>query len=264
MPQSATTDSRGRFSVTYKPQLTGSIVMRVVVDPAGRYLAVTGASSPVRLLSLSSVTLKGGGTVPTQSALQFTVTVDPPSAGRILRIEQSSDKVRWVPVGQSALKGDGTSVVKVPSPAVGVWSYRATLAQDDEFAAALSPVVGVTVKDIAPLQARGDAYFAATDYKNAAVWDQKVLAVDPTNLVALVALGAAQFNLGNAAEAKKHWLVAAALYPKDAEVHYDLGFLYMNQTPPDTAKMTAEWKKVVAIDPSSDIAKMVANHLKNR
>jgi hypothetical protein len=265
MPRSATTDSRGRFSVTYKPQLPSSIVIRVVVDPAGRYLAVTGASRPVRLLSLSSVTLKGGGTVPTQTALNFTVTVDPPSAGRTLRIEQSNNKVRWVSVGPSAeTKADGASVVKVPNPGVGLWSYRARLAQNDEFAAALSPVAAATVKDVAPLQARGDRYFAATDYRNAAVWEQKVLAIDPNNQVALLALGAAQFNLGHAAEAKKHWLVAAALYPKDAEVHYDLGFLYMNQTPPDTAKMTAEWKQVVAIDPNSDIAKMVASHLKNR
>ena len=61
MPQSATTDSHGRFSITYKPQLTSSIVMRVVVDPAGRYLAVTGQSNPVRLLALSSTSLKEGG-----------------------------------------------------------------------------------------------------------------------------------------------------------------------------------------------------------
>jgi hypothetical protein len=263
MPQSATTDSRGRFSITYKPQFTGSIVMRVVVDPAGRYLAVTGQSNPVRLLSLSSIALTGGGTVPTQTPLNFTVTVDPPRAGRTLRIEQSSDKVRWVPVGPTAqTKADGTSVAKVPSPAVGVWFYRATVAQDDEFAAAVSPVVGATVKDVAPLQARGDKYFAATDYKNAAAWDQKVLDVDPNNEVALLALGAAQFNLGHGDEAKKHWLVAAALYPQNAEVHYDLGFLYLNQTPPDKAKMTAEWKRVAEIDPNSELAKKVASQLK--
>ena len=55
MPQTATTDSRGRFAVTFKPQFTGLILMRVVVDPAGRYLEVTGQSKPVRLLATSSV-----------------------------------------------------------------------------------------------------------------------------------------------------------------------------------------------------------------
>ena len=81
--------------------------------------------------------------------------------------------------------------------------------------------------------------------------------------MALLALGAAQFNQGNAAEAKKQWLIAAGLYPKNAEVHYDLGFLYMSQTPPDKANMTAEWNKVIAIDPNSAIAKSVATHIKS-
>ena len=167
MPQSATTDPRGRFSISYKPQFTGSIVMRVVVDPAGRYLAVTGQSSPVRLLTLSSISLKGGGTIPTKTALKFTVAVDPPGAGRTVRIEQSSDKVRWVPFGTVAqTKADGTSVVSVPGPAVGVWSYRATVAQDDQFAAAVSPVVGATVEDI---KAAAAAYILIINKFNAAI-----------------------------------------------------------------------------------------------
>lgn len=167
MTQSATTDSRGRFTVTYKPQLTGSIVMRVVVDPAGRYLAVTGQSSPVRLLTLSSISLKGGGTIPTKTALKFTVAVDPPGVGRTVKIEQSSDKVRWVPVGAVAkTKADGTSVVSVPGPAVGVWSYRATVAQDDKFAAATSPMVGATVEDI---KAAAAAYIRIVNESNTAL-----------------------------------------------------------------------------------------------
>ena len=127
--------------------------------------------------------------------------------------------------------------------------------------ATLTQKVTANPKDVASLQGLGDLYFASSDYKNAAVWEQKILAVDPKNQVALLALGAAQFNLGNAVEAKKQWLVAAGLYPNSAEVHYDLGFLYMSQTPPDKAKMTAEWKKVVAIDPNSQLAKTVATHL---
>ena len=122
--------------------------------------------------------------------------------------------------------------------------------------------ISANPKDVASLQGLGDAYFAASDYKNAIIWEQKILDVDPKNQVALLALGAAQFNLGNAAEAERNWLVAAKLYPDSAEVHYDLGFLYMSQTPPNTAKMTAEWNKVIAIDPNSAIAKTVATHLK--
>jgi hypothetical protein len=35
----------------------------------------------------------------------------------------------------------------------------------------------------------------------------------------------------------------------------------MSQTPPDKVNMTAEWKKVVAIDPNSNLAKTVATHI---
>jgi len=128
--------------------------------------------------------------------------------------------------------------------------------------AALMKQISANAKDTLSLQALGSIYFASGDYKNAATWEQKVLGVDPKNQVALLSLGAAQFNLGNAAEAKKQWLVAAALYPKNAEVHYDLGFLYLSQTPPDKAQMTAEWQKVIAIDPNSQLAKTVASHIK--
>jgi hypothetical protein len=179
MPQSATTDPRGRFSITYKPQLTGSIVMRVVVDPTGRYLAVTGQSISVRLLTLSSVSLKGGGNIPTKTALKFTVAVDPPGANRTVRIEQSSDKVRWVPVGPAArTQANGTSVVSVPGPAVGSWSYRATVAQDDKFAAAVSPVVAATVEDI---KAAAATYIRIINKSNAAL-DAFNKAVDRSNV----------------------------------------------------------------------------------
>jgi tetratricopeptide (TPR) repeat protein len=127
--------------------------------------------------------------------------------------------------------------------------------------AALMKKISANPKDVASLQSLGDLYFASQDYKNASVWEQKILAVDPKSQVALLALGAAQFNLGNSAAAKKQWLVASALYPKSAEVHYDLGFLYMSQTPPDKVNMNIEWKKVIAIDPNSNLAKTVATHI---
>ena len=100
MAQAATTDSRGRFTITFKPAIETSMVMRVVVDPAGRYLEVTGRSMPVRLLSLSSINLSGGGLVTNQIPVNFTVTVDPPSIGRTVKVEQSSDKVHWTAVGR--------------------------------------------------------------------------------------------------------------------------------------------------------------------
>ena len=127
---------------------------------------------------------------------------------------------------------------------------------------ALMKKVSANPADISSLQGLGDIYFDAADYPTAALWVQKILAIDPKNQVALLALGAAQFNLGNNAEAEKQWLVAAALYPNSVEVNYNLGFLYLSQSPPDMAKVIAAWNKVIAIDPNSSVAKSVATHLK--
>jgi tetratricopeptide (TPR) repeat protein len=128
---------------------------------------------------------------------------------------------------------------------------------DQAQVAALMKKVSANPKDIASLQGLGDLYFASNDYKNASLWEQKILGVDPKNEKALLSIGAAQFNSGNKAEAKKNWLIAAGLYPKNAEVHYDLGFYYMSEKPADTANMKLEWGKVVAIDPTSAMAKSV-------
>ena len=162
-------------------------------------------------------------------------------------------------MGKSDVPGiEGTPTNSATTAAPG----PTTAPVDQVKVAALMKKITANPKDVASLQLLGDAYFAAADYKNASVWEQKILTVDPKNQTALLSLGAAQFNLGNPAEAKKQWLIAAALYPKNAEVHYDLGFLYLSQTPPDKVNMTAEWNKVIAIDPNSDLAKTVASHLK--
>lgn len=129
--------------------------------------------------------------------------------------------------------------------------------------AALMGKIVANPKDTASLQSLGNIYFAAANYASASTWEQKILAFDPKNQEALLALGVSQFNSGNSAEAKKAWLVAARLYPKSAEAHYDLGFLYLSQKPPDTVNMTLEWNKVIAIDPTSELAKSVASSLQS-
>ncbi len=127
--------------------------------------------------------------------------------------------------------------------------------------AGLMEKISTNPKDIASLRELGSIYFAAGDYESAAIWKQKILNIDPKDQLALLALGAAEFNQGNLAVAKKLWLKAVALYPNVAEGHYNLGFLYLTQDPPDKAKAIAEWNKVIAIDPNSSVAKSVATHL---
>ncbi|MCJ7710024.1 MAG: tetratricopeptide repeat protein, partial [Chloroflexi bacterium] len=49
--------------------------------------------------------------------------------------------------------------------------------------------------------------------------------------------------------------------PKNAEAHYDLGFLYLNQVPPDWAAVQREWNTVIELDPTSPLAQTVQSHL---
>jgi len=163
------------------------------------------------------------------------------------------------------LNGKGTDVPGISGKPTGQQTQAAggaaTVPLDQAKVGALMQKITANPKDLVSLAGLGDLYFASSDYKNAQVFEQKIVDIDPKNEKALIALGAAQFNQGNGVEAKKNWLVAAGLYPKSAEVHYDLGFFYMSQTPPDKVNMNAEWAKVIAIDPNSAIAKSVATHI---
>jgi tetratricopeptide (TPR) repeat protein len=126
---------------------------------------------------------------------------------------------------------------------------------------ALMQKITANPKDTASLGELANIYFQAGDYKNSALFSQKVVAIDPKNDTAWVALGAAQFNNVDQASAQKSWEKAIAVNPKNAEAHYDLGFLYLSSEKPDMAKAKKEWNTVIAIDPKSDLAKTVQTHL---
>ena len=119
--------------------------------------------------------------------------------------------------------------------------------------------------DIAALQELGDLYFQVADYQTAASWEERVLAVAPDDVTAHLALGAAQYNLGNSADAEAHWRRVLEIDTADidavVEAHYDLGFMYFSADPPDVDQTIAEWRQVVELAPGSDIAQTVSTHL---
>jgi tetratricopeptide (TPR) repeat protein len=130
-------------------------------------------------------------------------------------------------------------------------------------AAGLVEKLDANPKDVAALVALGDLYFKAGDYKTAGTWMEHAIAIDPENVRARLALGAAKFNLGDAADARRDWLRVIAADPENVEAYYDLGFLYLSENPPDTARAKKMWRKVVEIaPPGSSVAKTVAAHLK--
>jgi cytochrome c-type biogenesis protein CcmH/NrfG len=114
----------------------------------------------------------------------------------------------------------------------------------------------------AVLIALGDVYFKAHDYNTAGGWMKRAVAVAPGSATARLALGAAEFNLGDVADAKQEWLHIVASDRKNTEAFYDLGFLYVSKEPPDMADAKRMWQKVIALAPNSARAKMVAMHLK--
>jgi Tfp pilus assembly protein PilF len=156
-------------------------------------------------------------------------------------------------MGSSAVPGiDGA-----PDPVAS----SSTTPVDQAKVGALMQKITANPKDASSLGELANIYFQAGDYKNSALFSQKVVVIDPTNDSAWVALGAAQFNDVDQAGAKKSWDKAVAINPKNAEAHYDLGFLYLSSEKPDMAKAKAEWTTVIAIDPKSDLAKTVQTHL---
>ncbi len=91
---------------------------------------------------------------------------------------------------------------------------------------------------------------------------KRAVTVAPGNATAHLALGAAEFNIGDIADAQREWLYVIAEDRKNVEAYYDLGFLYVSKEPPDMADAKKVWEKVIALAPKSSEAKTIAMHLK--
>jgi tetratricopeptide (TPR) repeat protein len=115
--------------------------------------------------------------------------------------------------------------------------------------------------DVSTLLALADEFYAGQQYSDAATWLDKALAIEPDNVQGLLARGAVSFNLDDLPAAEATWNKVVVLAPDNQEVHYDLGFLYLNQTTPDWDGVQREWAKVIAIDPTTSLAQLVQQHL---
>ncbi|MHB8891715.1 MAG: tetratricopeptide repeat protein [Candidatus Limnocylindrales bacterium] len=134
-------------------------------------------------------------------------------------------------------------------------------AVDQAKVADLMAKIQANPKDIVSLLALADEFYAGEQFAQAATFLDQLLAIEPENIQALLARGAVSFNLGDLDAAEATWKKVVAIDPKNAEVHYDLGFLYLNQPAPDWAGVQREWNLVIELDPGSDLAKTVQSHL---
>lgn len=107
----------------------------------------------------------------------------------------------------------------------------------------------------------GEAFFQAQQWQSSIDWFTRLVAVDGKNVHARADIGTSRFNLGDQAGAKEAWLAALEIAPDDAQLHYNLGFLYLNSDPPDYAAARKEWQTVVDKAPGSSLAQTVSVHL---
>ena len=120
-------------------------------------------------------------------------------------------------------------------------------ALDQAKLADLTKKVAANPKDVASLQSIADLYFNANDWTNA-----KAVRPEGARRRREERAGPRQprsrrLQRGDNATAEKTWKAGIALHPENAELRYDLGFLYMTTGRMDLMK--TEWAKVVEIDP---------------
>jgi cytochrome c-type biogenesis protein CcmH/NrfG len=152
--------------------------------------------------------------------------------------------------------GSGSGTANLPSPAASDGS-----AINEAEVTSLMQKITANPGDTASLQRLGDIYYGAQDYADAAIFYDKILAIDPKNLDALVARGAVYYNDGDKVNAKKAWDQIIAIDPKNVQAHWDLGFLAMNDASPDWATVQSEWQLVIQLAPDSTFAQSAQQHL---
>jgi len=85
---------------------------------------------------------------------------------------------------------------------------------------------------------------------------------DPNDAEAHLQLGLILFEDEDDYEgARQQWELVTQIDPTIAEAWYNLGFYYADKEPPDCANASAMWAKVVDINPQSDLANNVLNHM---
>jgi cytochrome c-type biogenesis protein CcmH/NrfG len=188
-----------------------------------------------------------------------------PSGGAIVIGRDALRKAAVVVAGLVLIGGIVGGVYAFGQPSVpainGTPAPGASGGLDTAAVSAAMQKLAANPNDVATLQDLADLYYAAEDYTTAKSWLQRILDIDPKNTAALLGYGAAAFNLDDLATAEAKWRAVLAIDANNIEAHYDLGFMYFSQSPPNLDGVKTEWNAVLALNPSDTIKSYVQAHL---
>ncbi len=174
---------------------------------------------------------------------------------------------------------NGSSVPGISGPltsaSASATSSAAGTEIDDAKATTMMERIKKNPKDVEAYKTLADMYWSvgitrlnngdssgATEYLGqSAVFYKKVTTLTPKDANAWVALGEAANLSNDRTTAHDSFLKAIAVDAKNQYAHFDLAVWYLNDSPPQSAKATAEFKIVVAIDPKSEIGTTAAQHV---
>lgn len=111
--------------------------------------------------------------------------------------------------------------------------------------------LAINSKDPNSLQLDGDLLAKMGKLDDAVAAYKKVLAIDPSNRLALTSLAYTLRTSGHDQQAEKYFLKLASLYPKSYIPHLALGDMYASQH--EFAKAEAEYRKGYKIAPSNSL-----------
>ena len=125
----------------------------------------------------------------------------------------------------------------------------ATAASTSAEAQAAMAKADAAPKDFAAQLKAGQVFYELSDYKKAALYLDRALALKPADYDALVLAGNTRYDDKDFAAAAAFYERALAVDPNSPDVRTDYGNTFFMRTPPDFDRAIAEYRKSVAIDP---------------
>ncbi|HEX6623958.1 MAG TPA: tetratricopeptide repeat protein [Pyrinomonadaceae bacterium] len=125
----------------------------------------------------------------------------------------------------------------------------ATAASTSAEAQAAMSKADAAPKDFGAQLAAGRTFYDLKDYKKAALYLERALAIKPKDFDALVLMGNARYDDSDLAGAAGFYERALEVNPNSPDVRTDFGNTFFMGTPPDYDRAIAEYRKSVALDP---------------